>query len=611
MTRLAVSRLIVLVAIGLARLDVSRTQEQEQVTEARPTTLKFVKDLKNLTKEAGDSMRLRCEVTGSPPATSIEWLKNGVPLVEEKNRIKVRTRLKDDPQSSLARFRWLETLDTAFYSCKASNGIDTIESMAIVKVKMGKMDPSRNRMFGRFNDDDDYDERGLLPESYGEPDFSGSVEFEGGQQPPSTSGTGLVDSGGPAGGGQVRMNNSYFFKTSEMTRLAFQIMHNLGENIPNLKPNERSGTCQPYIGTVCSKYIGNEYIFVSRGLSQTYIEQKLQAAFAVISASPDLSDACSPYAIPSICLSTFPLCDKVTFENAFIPLPRRNSMASIFFAQVTEKPRKLCREECEILENTICRKELAIARQYAALERQLVLPECHEIPPIGSPESANCVRLFIPEVEQLIKPHNCYNADGSGYRGTISNTESGKLSHGSVCRNRLYQLFSGLVCIPWNRHPSLRSTISDHLSLIGGHNFCRSPEGLEGPYMSEGPWCFASSNDQTFKETCNIPKCNNINMYLYIAVPASVATALLALCLCICCIRRGSGSSSKDSTVAAKEAAAAQNTNNGTMQSANMELNSLLPPHQQQMQARQVQLREFPINALKFIEELGEGKTCS
>ena len=68
-------------------------------------TLKFVKDLRNLTKEAGDFLRLRCEVIGDVPATKIVWTKNGAPLVEEKNRIKVKTKLKDDPQWSQLRFR--------------------------------------------------------------------------------------------------------------------------------------------------------------------------------------------------------------------------------------------------------------------------------------------------------------------------------------------------------------------------------------------------------------------------------------------------------------------------------------------------------------------------
>ena len=55
--------------------------------------------------------------------------------------------------------------------------------------------------------------------------------------------------------------------------------------------------------------------------SQAYIEQKLQAALQVITASPDLRRECSRYAIKAICLSTLPLCDMQTSY----PKPRKVS----------------------------------------------------------------------------------------------------------------------------------------------------------------------------------------------------------------------------------------------------------------------------------------------
>ena len=95
----------------------------------------------------------------------------------------------------------------------------------------------------------------------------------------------------------------------------------------------------------------------------------------VITVSPDLSESCSQYAIPSICLATLPLCDRIE-----------------------EKPRKICREECEILEDQLCRKELALVRQTPLLGNQMVLPVCNELPPIGSPEASTCVSIKIPQV---------------------------------------------------------------------------------------------------------------------------------------------------------------------------------------------------------------------
>ena len=66
-------------------------------------------------------------------------------------------------------------MDKAFYQCRASNGVDTIESTAIVIVNMsgGTKRPTPTNW-----DDDDYDEDGddvgYLPESYSEPDFTGN-----------------------------------------------------------------------------------------------------------------------------------------------------------------------------------------------------------------------------------------------------------------------------------------------------------------------------------------------------------------------------------------------------------------------------------------------------
>ncbi len=60
----------------------------------RAKTLKFSKELRNITREAGDYLRLRCEVEGSPPVTSFDWYKNDAPLIEEKNRMKIKNKVR-------------------------------------------------------------------------------------------------------------------------------------------------------------------------------------------------------------------------------------------------------------------------------------------------------------------------------------------------------------------------------------------------------------------------------------------------------------------------------------------------------------------------------------
>jgi hypothetical protein len=54
-----------------AHLDVAGGGDDSTAAKPR-ATLSFVKDLKNVTKEAGDFLKLKCEVSGTPPATSIQ-----------------------------------------------------------------------------------------------------------------------------------------------------------------------------------------------------------------------------------------------------------------------------------------------------------------------------------------------------------------------------------------------------------------------------------------------------------------------------------------------------------------------------------------------------------
>jgi hypothetical protein len=53
-------------------------------------SLRFIKLFGNITKEAGESVKLKCEVTGDPPPTKIRWFKNEAPIIEEKGRLFTR-----------------------------------------------------------------------------------------------------------------------------------------------------------------------------------------------------------------------------------------------------------------------------------------------------------------------------------------------------------------------------------------------------------------------------------------------------------------------------------------------------------------------------------------
>ena len=69
-----------------------------------------------------------------------------------------------------------------------------------------------------------------------------------------------------------------------------------------------------------------------------------------LNGSRDLSQSCAEYAVPSLCFAAFPLCD----DQSGKPVPRQ-----------------LCRDECEVLENDICRLEYAIAKQHPLIGEQV------------------------------------------------------------------------------------------------------------------------------------------------------------------------------------------------------------------------------------------------
>ncbi|XP_056889943.1 tissue-type plasminogen activator isoform X2 [Takifugu flavidus] len=85
--------------------------------------------------------------------------------------------------------------------------------------------------------------------------------------------------------------------------------------------------------------------------------------------------------------------------------------------------------------------------------------------------------------------HECMLGSGLTYRGTASVTKSGSR------------------CLPWDNpaitHKLNNAWRSDALKLgLGGHNFCRNPDG------DVGPWCHVYKNMRLTWELCDVPKCS-------------------------------------------------------------------------------------------------------
>ena len=70
----------------LARAEASLALEEDKVLGVEdqenmllPTSssgLQFVRDLKDLTREVGEGLKVKCEVQGIPPATKFKWFKS-------------------------------------------------------------------------------------------------------------------------------------------------------------------------------------------------------------------------------------------------------------------------------------------------------------------------------------------------------------------------------------------------------------------------------------------------------------------------------------------------------------------------------------------------------
>jgi len=460
-------------------------------------------------------------VEGSEPATEFRWYKNDAPVLIERGRMRIKTELRSTPQWSMFKINELETLDTAFYRCEASNAFESVHSDAIVQVNLGSLG-TLPRTFPPL-------QAGAFPGN-GQPT---NIEFEG-------------RSPGPGEGGR------------QDSHLSESMLKKLEEGNPSLVPNEKSGFCQPYYGSVCAQYIGADFIYISEGLSQDHIEKKLAGVLPVIKASPDMTSDCAEFALPSICLSTFAICDKKT-----------------------QKPRKICRDECEILEHRVCKAELAIARTHPLLGHQMVLPDCEALPPVGSRESRDCVKLGFPVGEKLVQPHSCYQGRGSEYRGTASTTRS------------------GYSCVPWSHHQK-DVNMMDHLELIGGHNYCRNPTG---PLEEAEPWCF-TNDDLVRREVCGLQRCTVFNMWLYVAVPAISALAILGLSIGLCCMRRKAPPAKPLIMPAGSLGRNFGGQHSGSQ--ANMEMGPLLTARQQQQKTK-ARAMELPLSSIRFLQELGEG----
>uniref|UniRef100_A0A182K1U4 FAD-binding PCMH-type domain-containing protein n=1 Tax=Anopheles christyi TaxID=43041 RepID=A0A182K1U4_9DIPT len=188
----------------------------------------------------------------------------------------------------------------------------------------------------------------------------------------------------------------------------------------------------------------------------------------------------------------------------------------------TENLRRICRNDCELLENELCQKEYAIAKRHPTIGQKLPLEECDDLPlqksvdgtilngigGLGSSGDMECMRLGI---DLDIKPNDdCYWENGASYRGIMDRTKSSK------------------ICMRWSK---LMHTMSEFPHLAG-HNYCRNPPHA-GP--TDAPWCYVDM--QKTIEYCDIPKCSD-RMWMYIIIGFVAVISPLFIGIGVFCCRK-------------------------------------------------------------------------
>lgn len=267
---------------------------------------------------------------------------------------------------------------------------------------------------------------------------------------------------------------------------------------------------------------------------------------------------CSHYALPSLCVSVLPICRTPEITNQKLKKPqqlpdkdkemprrkRKNKKKSTtttttsttvlpeievdYFSSSweslsqlapsdtdkapisrnTENLRRMCRTECELLENELCQKEYAIAKRHPTIGQKLGLEMCHELPVV----SMDCLSLGI--TIEAYPNETCYTELGMNYRGVKAVTVTGK------------------SCLRW---ATVLKDLSYHPELAG-HNYCRNPGGSHPQ-----PWCYVQ-NDKGEKdvELCDVEKCFNewISYALIFAVVLMLICILFIYIICKCTVKK-------------------------------------------------------------------------
>lgn len=538
----------------------------ENTTFTNNGTLNFTRQLRNITTDAGKQVKLVCivenfyNVSSDQPKVTFQWKKNEVPI-ENSKRIKIVNKHKKNKYSSVLKISKVDALeDSGFYKCLVSNKKDRLRSQAVLQVNSAFKDSAISNA-ARIRDA----AMGYIGDDLTTPQIT--QRSAGGSLP-----TGTISF--------TNMKDTFdleFSPTGELTPTQQQAT----------VPNVTEPFCQKYKGERCKDLLGGKYVFIQPLLTQKDIEDKLNNAFLVISQSNDISSECEKYVHPSMCYSAFPICVDPKPVNRFQkehvmkdPEYLNHEKFSTMRNTLTKYLRRVCKEDCLMLETEICLKEYAIAKRHPIIGQIPQLEECEILP--EEIDESHCLSLGV-ELQNVDKEHTCFWDQGNMYRGVQDFTVSGK------------------KCLRWSHQ--FHISLGDNPELTG-HNYCRNPDNLE-----QEPFCYVDANE---REVCGVSKCVYlVGMYIAAIVLGSILIiSLLTFLLCCRNKKKFDRNLQKMNTQTADKNIYG---NHSPTSSTPMEMNRLLPPNLPPQRSQHGNkgaanlVPQFTHKEVVFIEELGEG----
>ncbi|XP_066251770.1 tyrosine-protein kinase transmembrane receptor Ror-like isoform X2 [Euwallacea similis] len=555
--------------------------EDEHSTENTTSngTLTFIQSLLNVTKDPEKTARFVCQVHNSDPnntKVNFVWKINEMPVKGGGNRIKIRNfKEKDSNWRSVLTIKKLEFFDKGFIQCIARNGMDRIRSQCALQVN-----PESHRWGSTAANALNFG--GLDPESTGDVTtfLPNPVQKSGNQDQNHLMST------------VPQKAKTFSAPITFDLDSSGKVTDNSESSEPLVVYNGSEPFCQIYKGQVCKNFLANRYVFVQPPYTQEDVESKLFNAFAVISRSKDISSSCSKFAQPSICFSAFPLCldhrvvnqfQQTHIEDFRLAINETKKKFQNIRKRLTNSLRRVCRDECILLETELCSKEYSIAKRHPVIGQIMELEVCESLPVEMDPSSRHCLSLGVGDFKGN-KDEQCYWDTGKLYRGVHNTTQSGEM------------------CIKWSHQFHLLP--SDYPELAG-HNYCRNPGESEPE-----PFCYVEHNR---KEICGISKCLLVFGTYVVGILAFIGLMVVIVFMYFYCRRKSKVARNLQNDLPQVN----KNIYGNPGPSSPIEMNSLLPPvnnipttnHRSHNHSKvgYQSLPQYTYKEVRFIKELGEG----